>query len=206
MYSHNRKNIVNFFTPNTPKIKGGNILENKPVKVKKDKNSPVIGDNGLNVEQGDNTRYLMVTMQLMSLPDINLHDVGQVKDRLVEYFKIYADNDMKPTVAGMGLALNGLDRRRLWEIKADAPSTYTVVNSMPTEVKDTIKKAYKTLETMMENYMQNGKINPVAGIFLAKNNFGYVDKVEHVVTPNTNVDEDYDINEIRNRRITDSEQ
>lgn len=33
MYSHNRKNIVNFFTPNTPKIKGGNILEElwKPV-------------------------------------------------------------------------------------------------------------------------------------------------------------------------------
>jgi hypothetical protein len=35
--------------------------------------------------------------------------------------------------------------------------------------------------------MQNGKINPVAGIFLGKNMFGgsYSDKQEVVLTPNT---------------------
>ena len=32
--------------------------------------------------------------------------------------------------------------------------------------------------------MQNGKINPVAGIFLGKNNFDYSDKQEYVLTPN----------------------
>ena len=32
--------------------------------------------------------------------------------------------------------------------------------------------------------MQNGKINPVSGIFLMKNNFGYADKQEVVLTPN----------------------
>ncbi len=37
---------------------------------------------------------------------------------------------------------------------------------------------------MLENWMQNGKINPVSGIFLMKNNFGYADKSEVVVTPN----------------------
>jgi hypothetical protein len=181
-------------------------LENKPVKkrnhVPNPNGGPQLNDKALLVEEGDNNRYLMVSMKLMSLPDINLHDVEQVKDRLNEYFQIYADADMKPTVAGMGLALNGMDRRRLWEIKADYPSTHVVIKTMPDEVKVLIKKAYKLLETMMENYMQNGKINPVAGIFLAKNNFGYVDKVEHVVTPNTNQDEEYDIDEIRNRRIT----
>lgn len=30
----------------------------------------------------------------------------------------------------------------------------------------------------MESYMQNGKINPVAGIFLMSNNFGYKQKVD----------------------------
>jgi Fe-S cluster biosynthesis and repair protein YggX len=194
-----------FFTPNALEEKGGNILEknNKPVKSTwKDRNSPMIGENGLIVEEGDNRKYLKVSMKLMTLPDIDLHDKEQVMERLNEYFQIYADADMKPTVAGMGLALNGMDRRRLWEIKTDSPSTYTIVNTMPSDVKDCIKKAYKLLENMMENYMQNGKINPVAGIFLSKNNFGYVDKVEHVVTPNTKQDEEYDIDEIRNRRIT----
>ena len=37
---------------------------------------------------------------------------------------------------------------------------------------------------MLENWMQNGKVNPVVGIFLSKNNFGYADKSEVVVTPN----------------------
>ena len=32
--------------------------------------------------------------------------------------------------------------------------------------------------------MQNGKINPVSGIFLMKNNFGYKDQSEVVLTPN----------------------
>lgn len=181
--------------------------KNKPVKRKGNNpyGSPLVRDKALSVEEGDNRKYLMVSMQVMNLPPINLHDAEQVAERLNEYFRIYADADMKPTVAGMGLALNGLDRRRLWEIKTDAPSTHVVINSMPNDCRELIKKAYKLLENMMENYMQNGKINPVAGIFLSKNNFGYVDKVEHVVTPNTQVDEDYDIEEIKNRRITTDE-
>ena len=32
--------------------------------------------------------------------------------------------------------------------------------------------------------MQNGKISPPNGIFLGKNNFGYVDQMDVVVTPN----------------------
>ena len=36
--------------------------------------------------------------------------------------------------------------------------------------------------------MQNGLINPVSGIFLGKNNYGYQDKTEYVVTPNTRPD------------------
>ena len=35
----------------------------------------------------------------------------------------------------------------------------------------------------MTDYMQNGKINPVAGIFLMKNNFGYTDEQKLVVQP-----------------------
>lgn len=42
----------------------------------------------------------------------------------------------------------------------------------------------------MEDYMLNGKINPVSGIFLMKNNFGYTDKSEVVLTPNTPLGEE----------------
>jgi hypothetical protein len=60
------------------------------------------------------------------------------------------------------------------------------------------------MENLWENYMQNGKINPVSGIFLGKNNFGYQDKTEYVVTPNTNSDSDYSTDDIRKRYLTDS--
>ena len=60
------------------------------------------------------------------------------------------------------------------------------------------------MENLWENYMQNGKINPVSGIFLGKNNFGYQDKTEYVVTPNMNNDSDYNADDIKKRYITDS--
>ena len=40
------------------------------------------------------------------------------------------------------------------------------------------------MNTQIENYAQNGKINPVTAIFLMKNHFGYRDQQEVVVTPN----------------------
>lgn len=180
------------------------MADNKPKRKGNGKNSPVIGDNGLSLDAGDNTKYLAVSMQLMNLPDIDLKEPEQVINRLNEYFQIHADNDMKPTVAGMGMAL-GLDRRRLWEIKTGNYGTQRSLEELPTLTKDSIKKAYKLMENLWENYMQNGKINPVSGIFLGKNNFGYQDKQEHVITPNINSDSDYNADDIRKRYLSDSD-
>ena len=180
--------------------------EKKPVKKKgkpRGGNSPMIGNNGLNLEPGDNTKYLAVGLQLFNLPAIDLNDPEQVEDRLAEYFRIHYEADLKPTVSGMGMAL-GLDRRRLWEIKTGNYGTQKSLENLPTSTKDSIKKAYDYMEILWENYMQNGKINPVSGIFLGKNNFAYVDKQEHVVTPNTNSDSDYSTEDIRKRYLTDS--
>ena len=174
------------------------IVKKKP---RGHKNSPVIGDNGLNLEPGDNTKYLALGRELFNLPTIDLKDPEQVRDRLNEFFVIHERYDMKPTVAGMGMAL-GLDRRRLWEIKVGATDRN---QDLPTSTRDSIKKAYEYMEILWENYMQNGKINPVSGIFLGKNNFGYQDKTEYVVTPNVNTDSDYNADDIKKRYLTDSQ-
>ena len=173
--------------------------DKKPVKRKSNgKNSPVIGDNGLMVEPGDNTKYLSLGMELFNLPAIDLKEPEQVANRLNEFFEIHARYDMKPTVAGMGMAL-GLDRRRLWEIKTGNFGTQKALRELPTLTMDSIKKAYEYMEILWENYMQNGKINPVSGIFLGKNNFGYQDKQEMVLTPNTNPEVDYNVDDIKKR-------
>ena len=167
------------------------------------KNSPVIGDNGLQVAPGDNTKYLNLGMKLFQLPPIDLYDPEQVNNRLAEFFQIHADADMKPTVSGMGMAL-GLDRRRLWEIKTGSLKGGTTKYDLPTSSLESIKKAYEYMEILWENYMQNGKINPVSGIFLGKNNFGYQDKTEYVVTPNVHNDSDYNKDDIMARYAIDS--
>lgn len=169
-------------------------------------NSPVIGNNGLMVEPGDNTKFMAVNMALFNMPDIDLHDVEQVRDRLNEFFTLYTNADMKPTVAGMALSLNGMDRRTLWAITHDAPTGGAgYKTALPLEVAITIKKAYKLMENLWETYMTGGKINPVSGIFLGKNNFGYQDKTEYVVTPNVQQDNDYDADSIRQRYLIDSD-
>ena len=168
------------------------------------RNSPVIGDNGLQVEPGDNTKYLSLGRELFNLPTIDLKDPKQVRDRLNEFFVIHERYDMKPTVAGMGMAL-GLDRRRLWEIKTGNFNGNGKYANLPTLTQDFIKKAYEYMEILWENYMQNGKINPVSGIFLGKNNFGYQDKTEYVVTPNINNDSDYNADDIKKRYLSDSQ-
>jgi hypothetical protein len=153
------------------------------------------------VNDGDNTKYLLVNVELMNMTDIDIKNPDEVRERINDYFKLYASHDMKPTVAGLGMAL-GLDRRRLWEIKTGNHTSSTP--KLPLEVEDLIKKAYKLMENLWETYMNSGKINPVSGIFLGKNNFGYQDKTEYVLTPNQKQESDYDADEISKRYLTDT--
>lgn len=114
--------------------------------------------------------------------------------------------DLKPTVAGMAIALNGMSRQTLTAIAHDRPTgSAGYKTALPREVADSIKKAYKMLENMWETYMNSGKINPVSGIFLGKNNYGYQDKTEYVLTPNQQNDSDYDAEDIRQRYLIDSD-
>lgn len=167
-------------------------------------NSPVIGMNGYDLEPGDNTKYLTLNIELFNLEKIDLHDEEAVARRLEEYFQIYAKYDTKPTVAGMAMAL-GMNRRTLIAIVNDyATGGAGYKTALPHEVALVIKKAYSLLEVLWENYSSNGKINPVMAIFLAKNNYGYQDKTEYVLTPNPQQDSDYDADSIRKRYLIDS--
>ena len=184
--------------------------EQKDVQVIKKKprggNSPVIGDNGLMLEKGDNAKIMSINIALFNMQDIDMTDAQAVTDRLGEYFALYEQADLKPTVAGMAIALNGMSRQTLTAIAHDRVTGSTGYKSaLPPEVTTIIKKAYKMMENMWETYMNSGKINPVSGIFLGKNNYGYQDKTEYVLTPNTQNDSDYDAEDIRQRYLIDSD-
>lgn len=141
----------------------------------------------IEVPDGDNTKYTTFALCIAGLPTIDLHKPEQVKKRILDYFQLCADHDMKPQVVALSLAL-GIDRQRLWEIKTDNERQLPI----PVESKKHIKQAYVILEMLNNDYMQNGKINPVSAIFLAKNHFGYRDQQEYVLTPNNPLGSDVD--------------
>ena len=164
------------YTEDNPKPKKDT---KNPLEVIKKPPNPWLPNN-TQLPDGDNNKYTTFALAIMQMPKIDMQDPQQVQQRVFEYFQLCADHDMKPGVAAVGLAL-GMDRRRLWEINTDQPNQPNI----PQESKEIIKQVYNSLEILWESYMQNGKVNPVSGIFIGKNNFGYKDQQEYVVTPNT---------------------
>lgn len=170
-------------------------------------NSPVIGMNGYNLAPGDNTKVVSVSIALINMKNIDMHDVNQVAQRLDEYFELHAKADMKPTVAGLALALNGHNRTWLLNLVNDTPTgSAGYLADVSPEVASLIKKVYASMEAQWESYMASGKLVPVTGIFLAKNNFKYKDQTEHVLTPNRPNDSDIDPNSIKERYLLEAKE
>lgn len=149
----------------------------------------------VHTEPGDNRHYLQHSMKIFAWPEVDMKEPEAVKARVMEYFALCEQDDMKPSVAGMAMAF-GVDRKTLWAWCNGVDSAY-----IPTASRNLIKKAYQLLNSQMENYMQNGKINPVAGIFLMKNNMGYQDKQEVVLTPNSQMGDSATPEELQQRYI-----
>ena len=147
------------------------------VEKKKRKRPDLAERNSVHVDGKELKTQIEFSMVLFGLPQIDTNDAEAVKTRLTEYFGLCVQYEVKPSFAGMACAL-GVDRRTLWTWCTGG------VKSKPREVIDTLKKAQDMLNQMLENWMQNGQVNPVVGIFLGKNNFGYRDQTEVVVTPN----------------------
>lgn len=177
----------------TPKKRGrprkneiATIEELKPAK--QTRNRPDLAKFGQeHIEPGDNSRYLRHALATLNMPPIDISDNKQVEERLQWYFLHCADNDMKPTVNGMCNALG---------IHRDTMATWRTGEYRSDTHQGIIQRAYRLLEELWEDYMLNGKINPVSGIFLSKNFFGYSDKQEVVLTPNNPLGETRDPKEI----------
>lgn len=133
------------------------------------------------LQPGDNRKYLRHSLLVADLPPIDIADEKAVEERVNWYFNQCMEDDIKPGVAGLCLAL-GISRRTFygWGAGEHRQKTHTAI----------IERARMILEELWEDYMLNGKINPVVGIFLGKNHFGYTDKQEVTLTPGKPLGED----------------
>ncbi len=147
------------------------------------RNSPPRPQQQVQTDPGDNSKYLRHSMSMWNWQRPDMTDAIAVRDRINQYFTLCDADDMKPSVAGLALAFSA-DRKTLWRWVNGVEC-----GNITADVRHTLKKAYAILNAQMEEYMQNGKINPVAGIFLMKNNMGYEDKTEMVITPQNAIGE-----------------
>jgi hypothetical protein len=122
------------------------------------------GEEG--VQPGDNSRFIRFALASWDLPPIDISDAKQVERRIMEYFEHCNNYDRKPTPVGVANWL-GVNRYTLntWKNGKIQDSARVAL----------IQRVMGILEEQWTDYMQNGKINPAAGIFLGKNLYGYRD-------------------------------
>lgn len=125
-------------------------------------------------ERGNNSKTLIQAISVMRQPPINADDIEQVNDRLMWYLQHCAENNIKPTVAGLSNSM-GLTRTMLLKR----------VNQPEVDADVLLQKALGLLEDMWETYMLNDEIPAGVGVYLGKNNFGYSDKQEFEVKQQT---------------------
>lgn len=147
-------------------------------------------DRELMIQEGDNTKITLHNIELMNAPKINAANRSEVEERIQWYFLKCIEDDMKPSVAGLCLAL-GISRQA-WQTWGTGEHRDYV---------DLVARTRQVMTAIMEDYMQNGKINPVTGIFLMKNNLGYTDKSEMVITPHNPLGESMDTEAIAQKYL-----
>ena len=122
-------------------------------------------------EPGENANALKHTLRVAKLPEIDQCDPQEVGQRIEEYYQICLDDDIRPTVTGLAVAL-GTDRPTLFRWKTS--------NKFPSEVIGMVDRAMAILNADQEENIANAN-NIVGSIFLMKNSFPeYTDKREVV--------------------------
>ena len=149
--------------------------------------------NNPNMDIGKENQYAKVpqrnedsiafVMEYMSWPAIDVADAEAVDQRVRDYLRLCAEWNTKPLFAGLCVVLgtNSAEVRR-W---ARGERTGLGEKLSP-ESALVLEKSLENLEVLWEFAMQNdGYRNPVTGIFLGKNNFGYKDTSENVIRHET---------------------
>ena len=149
----------------------------KPMKKPRGKgaNSPVIGDNGVHTEPGDNSRYASILLQINQWGNVDLSDVDALEDRFNLFIQFCAQNDIRITNQLTYLAL-GIDKDDVYDWDNGRRGTRRHA--------EFIKKVRKFCASYREMLGADGKLNPVTLVWWQKNYDGLVDKQEVVLTPN----------------------
>lgn len=131
-------------------------------------------------ETGLEEQSIDFLMELSSFGAIDLSDPDAVRQRYVDYLALCKRYKTKPLISGFCRVM-GVSRAEL--IDWSAGKRTALGDKLSPESASLIKNFLEDFEVSWEYAFQNnGYRNPVTGIFLAKNNFGYKDTSETIVS------------------------
>lgn len=155
-------------------------VQGKPSPVKRSgrksngKNSPVIGDNGVNCSPESASAIAGHLLTIHSWGKVDVSNVEALEERFWKYVQFCNDTGMKVTNQAVYFAL-GIDKTTAtdWE----NGRTRTPAHS------ELIKKVRAFCASYREMLGAEGKLNPVTLVWWQKNYDGFVDRQEVVLEP-----------------------
>jgi hypothetical protein len=121
---------------------------------------------------------LELNIKALTLPQIDPTKIEEVMERTMAYLQECVEKDIKPGTAGL-CAWLGIPRQTWYTWCAGRARAETHYNFCV--------RVMGVLDATLENYAQNGQINPVTAMWTQKNHFGYKDVSEVVVEPKQSV-------------------
>lgn len=138
--------------------------------------SPIIQGHNPDLPEGYNTRRIMFMQEILPTEPLDYDDVEEMERRFQRYLQKCAEWDMKIGNQAAYAAI-GINKDVVYEW-----TNRQLGNPRRTEF---IKKVQQFCAMYREGLMEDGKVNPVTGIFWQKNYDGMKDQQEVVLTPNT---------------------
>lgn len=150
------------------------LIADNPTKTKKELGIPGTWKPRDGSDDGYITKYMREARVSIDLPPINVGDPKQVKQRIEEYLDFCEQNNKIPQLPGLanwlGVPMRTLDR---WKTGVYREDTHQPL----------IQRTVMLIEEIWVDMMQNNRINPANGIFLAKNLLQYKDQTDIAVAP-----------------------
>lgn len=144
---------------------------------KKREDNPLVIQNNPDLPEGYNTRRIRFMLEIIPSEPLDPDDVEEMERRFNNYLMKCAEWDMKIGNQAAYAAI-GISKDNVYD--------WTVRRTTNPARAEFVKKVQKICAMYREGLMEDGKVNPVTGIFWQKNYDGMKDQQEVVLTPNTN--------------------
>lgn len=137
----------------------------------------IVADQNPDLPQGYNTCRIAFMQAILPTEPLDNDDVEEMERRFMRYLDLCAQWDMKIGNQAAYAAI-GINKDLVYEW------THRLLGN-PRRT-DFVKKVQQFCAMYREGLMEDGKVNPVTGIFWQKNYDGLKDQQEVVLTPNAN--------------------